>query len=243
MKKSLLSALLICTACFASAADFSKAMYDLNRGEFKEAIAELEPLVAEGYAPAQYQMATIHLNGWGTNKSAQKAFELFKAAADQNYPDAQFSLSTMYSEGKIAKKDLKMAFKLMQKAAEKNLASAQFNLGVMYAKGQGIRKDNLKAARWYQRAADQNYALAQYNLALMYYEGKGVEKSNYQSYIWNTVASYSGYQNAIKSRDMDERNLTVEQIKQGRAEAEKKYLKLVRKQEEKAKRDAERLNF
>ena len=55
--------------------------------------------------------------------------------------------------------------------------------------------------------------LAQFNLALMYFEGKGVAKSTEMSYIWNTIAARNGYRIAEKSRDMDERNLTVEEIK------------------------------
>lgn len=224
MKKSslpiVLSLMLSSTAFMSHSNDFSLGLYELNRGEFQNAIAQFTPLLAEGYAPAQYQMGLIHLNGYGVQKDARKAFEFFELAALQNYPDAQFNLALMYSEGDIVKKDLKKAFALTEKAARKGLESAQFNLGVMYYNGEGVRQDYYQASKWYKRAAEMNYPLAQFNLALMYFEGKGVEKSTEMSYVWNIIAANNGYKSAEKSRDMDEHKLTVEQIKSGREKAE-----------------------
>lgn len=200
--------------------DLELGIFQLNRGEFNAAIAEFEPLLAEQYAPAQYQMATMHLNGWGVKKDPQKAFELLTLAAAQNYPDALFALSIMYTEGEIVKKDDKTAFVLMEKAANKDLASAQFNLGVMFAEGIGTNKNQNRAFSWYEKAARQNYALAQFNLALMYFEGKGVKKSTKMSYVWNYIAAKSGYVPAQKSRDMDEHKLSIDDIQSGREQAE-----------------------
>jgi len=217
MKKiALIATLLTSFSAFSYDGDLELGIFQLNRGDFKEAIAEFKPLIEEGYSPAQYQMALIHLNGWGVKKDAQKAFELLTLAADQHYPDALFSLAVMYEEGQITKRDVKKSFALMEKAANKKLASAQFNLGVMYAQGNGTSTNSTKAARWYEKAAKQNYALAQFNLALMYYEGKGVKKDIEMSYIWNSIAEKSGYGPARKSREMDEQKLTMAQLKSGR---------------------------
>ncbi len=187
--------------------DLEQGVYEFNRGEFQAAIAQFRPLVSEGYAPAQYQMAVIYQHGYGIAKDGMKSLELFQLSAAQNYPDAQFELALLYTEGKLVKKDLKKAFELTHKAAKKDLASAQFNLGVMYANGTGVKQNDFKASHWYQKAANQNYALAQFNLALLYSDGKGVEKSTEMSYVWNTIASWNGYKNAETSRLMDEREL------------------------------------
>ncbi|WP_448569409.1 tetratricopeptide repeat protein [Thalassotalea ganghwensis] len=207
--------------------DYELGMFELNRGEFKAAIAQFTPLLEEEYAPAQYQMGQIYLNGYGVSKDPQKAVELITKAAMQNYPEALFNLSVMHSEGTLVQKDLKAAFEYMKKAADKNLPSAQFNLGVMYANGEGVPKDSYRAVRWYEKAARQNYPLAQFNLALMYFEGNGVKPSVIESYIWNTIAAKSGYEPAIKSRDMDERKLSIEDIKEARAAAEKRYQQIL----------------
>jgi len=215
--------------------DLEQGIYELNRGEFQAAIAQFRPLVSEGYAPAQYQMALVHQHGYSVPKDAMKALELFQLAAAQNYPDAQFELALIYSEGKLVKQDLKKSFELTNKASQKGLASAQFNLGVMYANGTGVKQDDFKASRWYQRAANQNYALAQYNLALLYSEGKGVEKSTELSYVWNTIASWNGYPDAEKSRLMDERDLSAMKVELNSEKANKIYNKIREQQEIKAK--------
>lgn len=242
MKKSLFAFALLAASSTGAlqAADLDTGIYQLNRGAFKKAIAEFTPLVEEGYAPAQYQMALVHINGWGVRKDAKAGYELLTKAAKQNYPDAQFELALMYAEGKIAKKDLRKAYQLTAAAAEEGLASAQFNLAVMYANGEGITRDYVKAAKWYEKAAEQNYALAQFNLALMYYEGKGVEKSSEKSYFWNWIAAKSGFKDAITSRDLDERNLSAKQIQEVREEADEKYRRIMQQRDLKAKKAAER---
>ncbi len=226
-KLAVVTSLLASFSVFSFDGDLELGLFQLNRGEFKAAMAEFEPLIKEEYSPAQYHMALIHLNGWGVKKDQQKAFELMAKSAAQSYPDALFSLANMYSEGDIVKKDLKTAFTLMKKAADKKLASAQFNLGVMYAQGKGTHINSVKAARWYEKAAKQNYALAQFNLALMYFEGKGVKKSTEMSYVWNIIAAKSGYGPAIKSRDMDENKLSIDDIKTAREKAEVLYEQII----------------
>ncbi|NMP30413.1 sel1 repeat family protein [Thalassotalea sp. M1531] len=238
MKRTTIAAVAIALSSMTfigAAADLKAGIFELNRGQFKTALAEFTPLLEEGYAPAQYQVALMHKNGWGMRKNKQKAFELFSKAAEQNYPDAQFELALMYTEGDPVEKNSKTAFELTQKAADKGLASAQFNLGVMYAQGTGTYRDYAKAAKSYEKAARQNYALAQFNLALLHFEGKGVDKSTKQSYIWNTIASFNGYEPAEKSRILDERKLSVKDIQDGREQAERLYQNLLAQAELRAK--------
>jgi len=215
--------------------DLELGIYELNRGEFHAAIEQFRPLVAEGYAPAQYQMGVVYQKGYGVAKDGMKALELFELAAKQNYSDAQFELALIYSQGKLVKQDLKKAYQLTHQAAKKGLASAQFNVAVMLANGTGVNQDDFKASRWYQNAADQNHALAQYNLALLYSEGNGVEKSTEMSLVWNTIASWNGYPDADKSRKLDERDLPKVKIEAAREKANRIYNKIIEQQNLKAK--------
>ncbi len=214
--------------------NLERGIYELNRGEFHAAIEQFRPLVAEGYAPAQYQMGIVYQKGYGVPKDGMKALALFELAAQQNDSDAQFELALIYGEGKLVKKDLKKAYNLTLKSAKKGLASAQFNLAVMLANGTGTNQDDFKASRWYQNSADQNYALAQYNLALLYSEGKGVEKSTEMSLVWNTIATWNGYPDADKSRLLDERDLSKAQIESALEKANKIYRKIIDQEKLKA---------
>jgi len=244
MRKNLLLTLLFTltysVSTFTLANDYDLGLFELNRGEFKAAMAQFEPLAMDGFSPAQYQLAMMYKNAQGTVKNINKAFELLTLAAEQNDSDAQFDLSLMYSEGIATEKNLTTAFQLMEKSASKGLVSAQYNLAVMYAEGYGVKKDNLKASRWYQAAADQNYALAQFNLALMYFEGKGVEKSIEKSFIWNTIASYNGYADAAKSRDMDAHKMTKAKVTSAKEKADAIYLKIIEQAEIKAQKASQK---
>jgi len=227
--------LLLCVfATQSKANDIELGIYELNRGEFHAAIEQFRPLVLEGYAPAQYQMATVYQNGFGVPKDGMKALKLFELAAAQNYSDAQFELSLIYSEGKLVPQDLKKSYQLTYKAAKKGLASGQFNLAVMFANGTGVKQNDFKASRWYQQAANQNYALAQYNLALLYSEGKGIEKSTEMSLVWNTISSWNGYPNANKSRIIDERQLSKAQKDSAIEKANQIYKKITEQMKIKA---------
>lgn len=218
----------------SQANDLELGIYELNRGEFHSAIEQFRPLVSEGYAPAQYQMATIYQHGYGVPKNGMKALALFELASKQNYSSALFELALIYSEGKLAPQDLKKAYRLTHKAAQKGLASAQFNLAVMLANGTGVKQDNFKASRWYQQAADQNYALAQYNLALLYSEGFGVEQSTEMSLVWNTIASWNGYPHANQSRLLDERQLSIAKKERAIEKANQIYKKIKNQERTKA---------
>ncbi|NQY63301.1 MAG: sel1 repeat family protein [Alteromonadaceae bacterium] len=240
MKKQLISALfIIATALISgtcSADELDEAMYDLNRGKFKAAIAKLEPLVELGYSPAQYQMGLLYKNGQGKPKNTKMAFDLFTLSAKQHNPDAQFDLAVMYSEGTAVAINLKKAFSLTELAANKELASAQFNLGVMYANGKGTKQDYFKASRYYKLAANQNYALAQFNLALLYFNGQGVEKSTEMSLVWNSISAENGYGAAEKSRDMDLHKLTSTQVKSAQEKAQEISTNITERLERKAQR-------
>jgi TPR repeat protein len=239
---SLIFLLLGSFSALAQGNDLEQGIYELNRGEFHAAIEQFRPLVAEGYAPAQYQMGLVYQKGYGIPRDGMKALALFELAAKQNYSDAQFELALIYSEGKLVKQDMKKAYTLTHKAAKKGLASAQYNLAVMLANGTGVEQDDFKASRWYQNAADQNYALAQYNLALMYSEGKGVAKSTEMSLVWNTIAAWNGYPDANKSRVLDERALPKAKIEAALEKANNIYKQILNQEKLKAQM-AQKNNF
>lgn len=240
---SLIFLLLNSFSTLSQANDLELGIYELNRGEFHAAIEQFRPLVAEGYAPAQYQMGVVYQKGYGVPKDGMKALALFELAANQKYSDAQFELALIYSEGKLVNQDLKKAFTLTHEAAKKGLASAQYNLAVMLANGTGVAQDDFKASRWYQNAADQNYALAQYNLALLYSEGKGVEKSTEMSLVWNTIAAWNGYADANNSRLLDERALSSQKLIEVTLEKANKIYKEILNQEKLKAQMAQKNDF
>ncbi|MEE2931842.1 MAG: hypothetical protein VX941_00270 [Pseudomonadota bacterium] len=60
------------------------------------------PLAKKGHAFAQYEMALMHLHGYGVNSDLKKAESWFRKAASQGHPDAKTELRRLISGEKKA---------------------------------------------------------------------------------------------------------------------------------------------
>ena len=121
--------------------------------------------------------------------------------------------------------DYKTAVQWFRRAAEQGHAMAQFNLGLMYDKGEGVPQDYKTAAQWYRRAAEQGNAMAQFNLGVMYRKGEGVPQDYVHAHMWANIAASGGDKNAVKTRNLIEKEMTPAQI----AEAQELARECVRK--------------
>ncbi|MFT4925687.1 MAG: hypothetical protein ACI8WB_001782 [Phenylobacterium sp.] len=211
---------------FHASADLEEGIYAKHEGRYGVALTDFEPLVNLGYAPAQYELGEMYEHGLGVKKDLKKASELYHLAAKQGNAEAQFSVSTFYAQGITVEKSAKTAAMWARKSAQMGLAAAQFNVAIMYENGEGVNMDTKKAFYWYTQAAEQNYILAQYNLALMYSQGSGTKKSVFLSYVWNTIAGQNGYKDAVKSRSLDARELSVQDLKMTRYKIEELLRKI-----------------
>ena len=78
------------------------------------------------------------------------------------------------------------------------------------------RGDFGTALKEFRPLVDQGYPLAQATLGLMYAEGQGVPKDYVLAHMWMNLAAAKGVQEAVKGRDLLEKNMTPAQI--GRAQ-------------------------
>ena len=67
-----------------------KIKYRLRDKNFKRAVELFEAAAAQGYAPAQYNLAILYDEGRGVPQDC--AVELYEAAAAQGYAPAQFNM-------------------------------------------------------------------------------------------------------------------------------------------------------
>jgi TPR repeat protein len=147
----------------------------------------------QGYAIAQYQLATCYYSGTGVTKNKVKAVALYRLAADQGYARAQFDVGAFFTSGKGVVKDPVQAAVWCQRAADQGHAEAQRTLAACFKNGFGVDKDVVQAAAWYRRAAEQGDAKAQNSLGLCYFEGKGVDKDPVQAAVWYARAAEQGF--------------------------------------------------
>ena len=84
----------------------------------------------------------------GMTPEEVKAFEGYKARADQGDGMAQFELACCYRHGKGVAKDFVEAVRWFRRAADQGDAAAQYNLGACYFNGEGVPKDEVEAVKW-----------------------------------------------------------------------------------------------
>lgn len=66
----------------------------------------LEPLAAQGYAVAQFNLGVLHDTGRGVWQDHKLAAQWYRKAAKQGHAAAQFNLGGLYYEGQGVPKDL-----------------------------------------------------------------------------------------------------------------------------------------
>lgn len=109
---------------------------------------------------------------------AERAFQLFRQAADGGDARAMLALGNMSEDGEGTPKSYPGALQWYRMAAGRGNSTAMLMLGSMYYLGRGIPLDYNLAAEWFQKAADLGEPSAKYNLGEMYESGLGVDKKN-----------------------------------------------------------------
>ncbi|GBB89299.1 hypothetical protein RclHR1_00160015 [Rhizophagus clarus] len=135
-----------------------------GKKDLKMAAHWYEKAANNGHLVAMFNLGNIYRYGIGVNKNRQKAFGLFKLAAEGELSNGIAMLGYCYEHGIGINIDKKEAVGLYQKAADLGLDVAQYNLASMYEKGVGIEKDLDKAIYWYTQSAKQGYQYAQKKL-------------------------------------------------------------------------------
>src|SRR6185437_10202386 len=77
----------------------------LGRAKFEEAADWFRLASAQGNTEAMNALATLHLNGLGTERSPQRAVELLTRAADAGLREAHYNLSSIFYNGFGASRD------------------------------------------------------------------------------------------------------------------------------------------
>jgi len=114
-----------------------------------------------------------------------KAFPLFRTAAEQGILAGQNYLAHMYYTGKGVEKSYPDAIKWYKKSAEKGHVPSQKQMALMYFTGKnGLEKSHTQALHWYEKAAEQGDTAAMFTIGVIYKDGKGVPKSKDTAIAW-----------------------------------------------------------
>ncbi|KAI1170808.1 hypothetical protein F4777DRAFT_567821 [Nemania sp. FL0916] len=111
--------------------------------------------VKHGDAQSQWGLGIMNLYGYGVKKNVGKAFEYFKAAADQDYSLAHVALGALYLD-QGQPDDLKVASSYFDAAARWYNLEAQYYLAEMIHHGVGRDKTCGAAMQYYKNVAERS---------------------------------------------------------------------------------------
>lgn len=129
----------------------------IRSGKLDEGYAILSELAASGDADAQYGVAILHKEGWGTEKNIKTAFDYYQKAALQDHPGALFEMGWFYQAGENISQNYAEAIKWYEKAANKGHPVAMYALGGLYYNGMGTKKSEDKGTEWFRKSAEKGY--------------------------------------------------------------------------------------
>ncbi|MFV1992970.1 MAG: tetratricopeptide repeat protein [Acidiferrobacterales bacterium] len=177
-----------------------------NNGDPETAAIIWREIAELGHANAQYELASMMLNGNVLKRDITTALELFKRAANQGHNKAQYNMGVAFAKGIGVQQNTGEAVVWWRTSALNGNTDAQFNLGLMYSNGYGVSKDMVVAAQWWQQAATQGDAAAQFNLGMLYASGEGVGQSwKIAINLWKRSAE-QGFSHAVRALEVLAKN-------------------------------------
>ena len=118
--------------------DFQKNKYaPLN---YKNSAYWYHEAAKQGHGQAANNLALLYLNGYGVEKSKEKAFEWYRASAEAGNVQGQNNLARAYSNGTGVAVDHEKALLWWEKAAAQNHPKAMYNIALQYYHGRGKTK-------------------------------------------------------------------------------------------------------
>ncbi|KAI1322401.1 hypothetical protein F5Y16DRAFT_386645 [Xylariaceae sp. FL0255] len=126
--------------------------------DFKLAQRWFERGIKHGDAQSHWGLGMMNLHGYGVPKNVPKAFELFKAAADQEFSLAFVALGALHLD-QGGPEDLKVANSYFEAAARWGNLEAQYFLAEMIHHGVGNDKSCAAAMQYYKSVAERSEPL------------------------------------------------------------------------------------
>ena len=118
------------------------------------------------------------------DEDPQKAFELFKKAAELGNVEAMFATGIRYYRGEGTEQDTTQSFAWCKKAAENGQVNAMNWVGEFYRDGEGVVQNIQNAVEWLKKSSDGGNNWASLNLARMYRDGTGVKQNFREALHW-----------------------------------------------------------
>ncbi|KAI1115696.1 hypothetical protein F5Y14DRAFT_409951 [Nemania sp. NC0429] len=164
--------------------------------DFKTAQKWFERGVKHGDAQSQWGLGLLNLHGYGVRKNIPKAFDLFKASADQDFSLAHVALGTLHLD-QGGPDDLKVASSYFEAAARWYNLEAQYYLAEMIHHGVGRDKTCGVAMQYYKNVAERSESfVSSWTEANQAYEDGDLELA-FLDYVMAAEQGYEKAQNNV----------------------------------------------
>ena len=120
----LLLAGLVLPGLATGATDWAEVDRAIRMRDYSLAVNQLQPLVRQKDAEAQYRMAGLYRSGKGVNRDLDKAVDLYRLAAEQNHGLSQYALASLLEKNEV----FDQAEFWYQEAANQDVANAKKKL-------------------------------------------------------------------------------------------------------------------
>ncbi len=155
-----------------------------------------------------------------------KAFPIFRDAAEGGYAEAQIQIGRCYEYGNGIAQNEATAVEWYRKAVEQDYDEGWCCLACCYEFGIGVKQDYLEGIRLYLIAAERGHPRAQNNLGSCFENGHGVGKDIGMAVLWYQHAALGGNQRAkknLKRLEIEEKKtMTLEEFQELLAETKMK---------------------
>ena len=142
-----------------------------------------------GSVEAMYQLAKCFEDGsGGVGEDEEKAFELYKAAAEANHTEAMYKVGMKFME----EEEWDDGMGWLTQCADRYHPLAMYRVGMAYMEGEGVLEDEEEAFPWIERAATAGVPEAEYELGNCYLHGLGEPQDSSKAFEWFRKAANHG---------------------------------------------------
>ncbi len=122
-------------------------------------VSWLERKDERGDLDATTVLAFVYCEGIGVGRSHERAFHLFRKAAERGHPVAQYDLDNHYLFRTEVKdrQSYELAFSFFKGAAEQGHARSCWKMAYVYYNGSGISSSEAKEKEWLAKALDNGF--------------------------------------------------------------------------------------
>lgn len=132
---------------------FYEGLAAAQRGDYKVALREWQPLANNGDAQAQYHLGVMYHNGFGIPQDYGEAMKWYRKAARQGLAAAQYNLGVIYHNGGGVTQDYVQAYMWFNIASANGVVQAKRNQEIAATNmtpGQIAEAQNL-AQKWMEK--------------------------------------------------------------------------------------------